>query len=384
MVSNQARILIAGDVYPSGIYEKIFTSSIDHIREFWNDIYPLTLSHDLNILNLECPLTKRGKPIIKSGPHLVAKPECVDGLREGGFSLFSLANNHILDMGTDGILDTLQICRENEILTVGAGENLSTASKPIIIEINKVKIGICAFTENEFSIAEEDTAGACPLDLISNYSMFKELKKEVDFIVVIIHGGNEYHPLPSPGFKKICHFYIDSGANAIICHHSHVPGGYEVYNQAPIFYGIGNFIFDWPNVNSPEWFKGYFVSLELIKNSAPQFSIIPFIQSIGEAKIKLLKNAELSEFIFANGKLSSIVSDDKQLEFAWQKLVREKSIYYLGAMFTRSQIETKLLDIGFFPHFIFYKNIPKVLNTIRCESHRELLTSVLKAIIKSN
>src|SRR5699024_1090893 len=105
-----------------------------------------------------------------------------------------LANNHILDYDERGLKETLSVCKENNIKTVGAGKNLKEASKTLYIDYREEgKIAVINFAENEWASATEMTAGANPMDIIDNANQIKKAKEKANFVFVIIHGGHEYY-----------------------------------------------------------------------------------------------------------------------------------------------------------------------------------------------
>jgi len=159
----------------------------------------------------------------------------------------TLANNHILDYGAKGLSDTFETLKQNKIDYVGAGNNLKEAAQPLTLEKDGQRIAILNFCENEWSIAEEDKPGANPMDIIENTNQIKAAKATHDKVICIIHGGHEYYHLPSPRMQKQYRFYVDNGADAIVGHHTHCVGGYEVYNDVPIIYSLGNFLFIKPS-----------------------------------------------------------------------------------------------------------------------------------------
>jgi len=237
-------LTIAGDLSPIGRAEALLVNK--HFKEVWGGLLEILTNGDLSVVNLECPLTYRKTPILKAGPHLRADPRCAESIHAGGFDVVTLANNHILDMGQEGLLDTCQACQEAGLSTVGVGRNLSEANRPLIQTVKGIRVAIIALAEHEFSIATYDKAGACALDPIENYYQIMRAKELADFVLVVFHGGNEYYALPSPRMVKTCRYFVDCGAHAVVCHHTHVPSGIEFYHDAPIVYGTGNFLFDWP------------------------------------------------------------------------------------------------------------------------------------------
>lgn len=103
-------------------------------------------------------------------------------------------------------------------------------------------------------------------------------KKDFDYLIVLLHGGNENFPYPSPQLKKTCHFLVDIGANAVVVQNTHCPGSYERYKNAYIVYGQGNLIFDFPN-RGEEWYKDFLVKLTICENLSGEIEFVPYVQS---------------------------------------------------------------------------------------------------------
>lgn len=110
---------------------------------------------------------------------------------------------------------------------VGSGKNLHEAGLPFILEQSEMKIGILNFAENEFNSAGYSSYGSNPVNPISNYYAIKRLKEQVNFIIVIAHGGREHYQLPTPKLRERYRFYVDSGADLVVGHHTHCVSGYE-------------------------------------------------------------------------------------------------------------------------------------------------------------
>src|SRR5690606_30821804 len=139
------------------------------------------------------------KKILKTGPHLKAdKDSTLSVLKTLNIDLVTLANNHVLDYDEQGVLDTLVFCKENSIVTVGAGKNKEEAASVFYIDSPQGKIAIINIAENEWASATDTTAGANGMDLIDNIKQIQEAKSKSNFVFVIVHGGHEYYNLPSP------------------------------------------------------------------------------------------------------------------------------------------------------------------------------------------
>lgn len=365
-------MIIAGDFYPNNNIP----------GQFWAEGIKDYLNNQVSILNLEGPLTEKTKKIKKIGPQLKINPQWLKFIKQCGFDIVSLANNHILDMGEEGLLDTLNYCNLNGIKYLGAGININSAISPLIIEENGVSIGLLAFTENEFSIATQYRAGAAPVDPIENYYNIRQLANCVDKVVILYHGGNELYPFPRPGLQKICRFYVDAGANAVICHHSHTPSGYEIYKDSPIVYGIGNFYFPNTNDEITDWNYGYSVVLNFNFDKPLSFDIIPhyFVKN----EVSPLTGEQKEKFLHEIQQKSKIIQDQKLLRLEWEKFVRAKQDLYMYYALSYNRYDRMLFRLKFLKPQFFITKLLLILNYLRCESHHELLINSISRMIESD
>src|SRR5699024_5343202 len=153
--------------------------------------------------------------------------------------------------------------------------------KTFIYEGDGIRIGFINIAENEFGTSKNGEAGAYALNPVKNYYQIKKISNTVDKLFVIIHGGHEGYPLPSPRMKETYRFFIDAGAGAVVGHHPHCYSGYETYKGAPIFYSLGNFLFDRGKSALDSWSTGYMVEF-CISTDEIKFSTIPYNQNGGE------------------------------------------------------------------------------------------------------
>ena len=371
------KILIGGDLCPTG---RVETAIIEgRGADVFRGFKQVTNNQALSIVNLECPLTIHETPILKTGPNLRAHPDCARELKQAGIDVVTLANNHILDMGEQGLFDTLDCCEEAGLKTVGAGKNIEEATKPLIIKIDDRKIAILNFAENEWSIAGPDKAGASPLDLIDNYYKIHEAKQKADLLLVILHGGNEYYPLPSPRMKKTCRYFVDCGANAVICHHTHVSSGLEIYQDAPIIYSTGNLLFDWPEPRPDGWYRGYMVELMIMRGTVNSLCLLPYEQCNSELYIHPMGHDAADKFLKEILQLSDVIADADRLTTKWVGFCSSRRLSYLNMALCLSGIEQRILEkIRIRPWWRINKKQSLTLaNLIRCESHRDILIQLL-------
>jgi len=149
-----------------------------------------------------------------------------------GFNLFTLANNHMFDMGVAGLPETVRVLDDAGIESYGHPYTVSTSSL-LYKEVDGLRIAFLGFNDTFHSL-DEDVA----VDLIT------QAEQEADVTVLNIHWGVEYKDVSHPRQQYLAHKFVDAGVDLIIGHHPHVVEELEIYNNRPIFYSLGNFIFD--------------------------------------------------------------------------------------------------------------------------------------------
>jgi hypothetical protein len=377
------RIIVAGDLFCGGKTEKYLTAK--EINPLWGELIEELYNHDVRMVNLENPLTWSNSRVFKVGPHLTASPKCAEGIYHGGFNVVTLANNHMKDMGDDGVIDTLRYCSKAGLYTVGAGINLEGATHPLNIEVNNIRISVLSIAEGEFSVAEKDTPGVWPLNLIDNYYQIQRAREISDFVLVIFHGGVEFYPFPTPDMVKTCRYFVDAGANCVVCHHIHVPSGLEIYKDSPIFYSTGNFLFDWPHKMAADGYIGYMISIEVSEKTVSKFRLIPYFQCKDEFGVKPMRGNDLSEFLDRIYNISRVIQDEKSLNFEFRQFVKIKRKYYLNKLLLLSETERKLFSKGVWPFWrTDIKRLAEAKNQFACRAHFFMMLSILEEELKNH
>ena len=257
------RILIGADIVPTEKNFEYFKSG-DAEKLLGRDLKAIFDRADYRIFNLETPLTDNLKPILKSGPNLVAPPYTIAGFKAMGIDLLAVANNHTMDQGREAFRETLKLLRDNEIEYIGGGLTREEAKKPKILELEGKRIGIFNACEHEFSWIDDYGIGANGFDPLVSLEEIVALKNECDYVIVLYHGGRENFRYPSPLLQKTCRSMVRHGADLIICQHTHCVGAMEEYQGATIVYGQGNTLFDHKFAEKmPTWHTSILVELEL-------------------------------------------------------------------------------------------------------------------------
>jgi poly-gamma-glutamate capsule biosynthesis protein CapA/YwtB (metallophosphatase superfamily) len=368
-------LLITGDFCPSHRIANLIEK--EEYSKIYNDFLPLIHEVDLAITNLECPLIDHGKKIEKTGPNLNATIKSVEALKYGGFNLVSLANNHIMDYGVTGLNSTIETCKRLGIECIGVGSNLRDAREPLYKEIKGIRIALINFCENEWSTTSGKTPGANPLNPVSNYYDIKQAREKADHVIVIVHGGHEYYQLPSPRMQETYRFFADAGASAVIGHHTHCFSGYEIYHDTPIFYSLGNFIFDWPGNRGSVWNKGYAVLFQIHPNRI-EFTLHPFVQGDQKPGVRLMNEPEKIIFEEQLTILNIQIGDSKKIESQFKEFLHSRKRYYLSCLEPYSnKYLLGLYDRGLLPSFVSGLKRRIILNIVRCEAHRDMLIKTL-------
>lgn len=230
------------------------------------------------IVNVEGPLSNMDKVNRAGGVSTLLHsmdPEVATFLNELGADVWNICNNHIMDAGADGMADTLEVAKKSNVLTLGAGMNISEAAKPVIFN-EAGGIGLVGVGYQRACRKADDVTPGCLSwsDMETIQASIDEIKKTCKWCVVVAHGGEEFTALPSPYTRDRYIEYLNMGADVVIGHHPHVPMNYETFEGKAIFYSLGNFIFDTDYQRSQfNTEYGIFVKLKFTENA---FTFEPF------------------------------------------------------------------------------------------------------------
>jgi poly-gamma-glutamate capsule biosynthesis protein CapA/YwtB (metallophosphatase superfamily) len=206
----------------------------------------LLTSADLTVANFENPAPDAFRYHTK-GTIFSADPSLIAGLKKAGFDVVSIGNNHIRDAGAQGILDTIKNLKKYGIKSTGAGANLAAARKPAVVDVNGVvKVAILGYdTIAKYYAAGPSSAGSAQLTKsVVKADIKKARTAGADVVIVYPHWGTEYSPRPFAAQQALARAIIDAGADMVIGNHAHWVGAMEVYKGRPIWYALGNFVFD--------------------------------------------------------------------------------------------------------------------------------------------
>jgi poly-gamma-glutamate synthesis protein (capsule biosynthesis protein) len=220
---------------------------------------------DIVFANLEGTISDKGSDLGNLYSFRM-DPSIAPTLKSAGFTILSVANNHVGDWGRLAYIDSLNRLKENEILYTGGGMTSIEAETPTIIEKYDMKIGFLGFSDvgPKYMETGVDKAGL----LLASNPRFEEIisnaSKQVDYLIVSFHFGDEYKKTHNQRQEELAHKAIDNGAKIVVGHHPHVIEDTEVYKDGYIMYSLGNLLFD--QKFSTDTMQGMLVQIKLNKN----------------------------------------------------------------------------------------------------------------------
>lgn len=240
----EADLQFFGDVYISkGMMKK--TKTTLGSPKLFRDVRGLLESSKVNIINFEGVTGDSFVPFEMKNFLLRMPSNVPQLLADVGIHGATLANNHSLDFGYQGLVDTQMLLQESGIETTGAGQHLAQALTPMILRSGGRNICIRAFSRTlpESFWAKPNRPGTASVSFTKTRELLGECKQSGYFTVGIFHWGAELMPTPKEYQRRLAHLVIDAGADLVIGHHPHILQSVELYKNKAIFYSIGNFTF---------------------------------------------------------------------------------------------------------------------------------------------
>jgi poly-gamma-glutamate synthesis protein (capsule biosynthesis protein) len=353
------QVLFAGDVMLGRLVNQVLANA--QFTYVWGDTIDIIKKADFSLINLECPISSKGKKWNKTFKvfHFRANLDAIQALNCASIDYVSLANNHILDYDVEALLDTLDILDKNNISYSGAGRNLKEAMKPAIIERqlkptnnnscynvynkevnnidnkNTIRIGLISLTDNEPEWeAKDDLAGInyIPTTLASDryynrlQNEIENAKKQSDLVIVSSHIGPHFRETPSTKYVNFAHKIIDFGADIYWGHSNHMPQGIELYkhnnNTKIILYDCGDFIDDYAIDSNYRNDLSFIFLLHFLMDK--NYNLSKNNKNSNNGNI-LLQNSmiELIPTKISNFMVNTIPVDDKDIELIIKRMAKK-------------------------------------------------------------
>lgn len=283
--ADTLNIVFTGDILlDRGVRRVIDKHGVDHL--FTEGVDSVFRSAQVVVGNLECPATKIQSPVQKLYIFR-GEPEWVETLKKHGITHLNLANNHSIDQGREGLMDTRQNIIDAGMTPIGAGANMTEAAEPILLSKTPRNVWLVPSLrlalENYAYLPDKPCVSQEPMDSLLNRVHRLRKADSTAVIIVSLHWGGEHTMHPVKSQRWDARQIIRAGADVLVCHHTHTLQDVEDINGHSVFYSIGNFIFD---QSKPENTKACIVRLKItgktvtteaipieIKNCVPQ--IVP-------------------------------------------------------------------------------------------------------------
>jgi poly-gamma-glutamate synthesis protein (capsule biosynthesis protein) len=239
-------IVFTGDILlDRGVRDVVERRGVDQL--FSKDVDAVLHQSQVVVGNLECPATKIKAPVFKRYVFR-AEPEWLWPLAKHGFTHLNLANNHSIDQGRQGLMDTRRQILKAGMTPVGAGATMAEAVQPVLLTRTPRHVWLVASLrlalENYAYLPSQPCVSQEPMDsLLRRVRRLRQTDPEA-VIVVSLHWGGEHTLQPVPRQRLEAHRLIEAGADVLVCHHTHTLQTVEDYRGHKIYYSIGNFIFD--------------------------------------------------------------------------------------------------------------------------------------------
>ncbi len=237
------------------------------------DVRELISGKDIFIFNAEGVFSKKlsSKDChrFKNQSLFLSSSQVIDSLPRAAITIASLANNHVLDCGGEGLLETMKEFRERGIMTVGAGEKVREACKPLILDVKGLKLAVLAYLEMDRAVLDyigmapdrfssDDSMGViASWDLCKGQKLISDIRREADIVMVFVHMHHtkfSWTEVPSTTSILFVNKILNAGADIVVGTGPHIPQGIIRSNRGVALLSLGNFLMN-PDYNMPE--KGH-------------------------------------------------------------------------------------------------------------------------------
>lgn len=336
---------------------------------------------DIKAVNFEAPIEiKNGVGIHKSGPVLSQSSKSPSWVKDNGFNLITLANNHSLDYGVEGLSVTLKAFHDTKITGIGT---YNTAYDVTVVDMSGQKIGFLGLTHKEFGCVDEysgDRVGTAMATSSRVYTSINSMRPLLDKLFVLPHAGVEYMDVPLPEWREVYKSYIDLGADGVFASHPHVPQGWEVYKDRPIFYSLGNFLFELSNsdIYPDKWMNSMLVVIDTIDN---QFEVFPLLYDHKNGIVEVDNNKDASKYLlYLNSLLNSDIYSERVLHYMEEMREKYTNMMIAGGAYSMGIMNNfKNLIRPFLGRKKIITDPVHLLNLFQCESHRWTMMKILES-----
>jgi hypothetical protein len=322
------------------------------------------LRADIVVGNLECVAYKPGGPEPRSRLQMIMDWNEGAGLKEAGFSVLNLANNHILDVGGATGLETAGFCDGLGIAHVGFGADQSQARQPVLLDRSGIKVGFLGYVEDVPGLKRQVNPGPAYISEPNILEDIDELKDAgADVVVVSLHADVEFVDWPAPHRVAMSRRLVDAGADIVLEHHPHVPQGIEEYGDGLIAYSLGNFVFpvhgdNYMHNGSPWTDKSLILRVTLGKQGYVSHEIVP-VQIEEAGRPVPIATDKAAAFLERHKRISADLLDPEALDRAW--LATSRRYVQINVEWLAESLQKQGMDYAatqFMQRLFYDENLP--------------------------
>lgn len=346
-----------------------------------NDLRALIEDADVNVVNYEAPVRSGNCVAInKSGSSLCQNAKSAAWLLQDGFTVASLANNHVMDFGDEGLAATQEALKS--MATLGAG-TWKEAYSPLVMEIEGCKVAFLSLTHCEFGTLTDKwdqrfSKGTAWINHPEVDRIITETRKEMDYLFIVAHAGLENVEQPLPEWRDRYRSFIRLGCDGVIASHPHIPQGWEMFEEKPIVYSLGNFYFPKPVQKPWYWYRSLCATIVCEGNDI-RLGVVPIV--FHNKLIELDKSPETAGYL---NRINETLSNPELYTKEIQQICSQKldAYYHLFEAGGLTRCKKSIWD---WTKFILKKilrrsnlNTAHLINNLWCESHRYCICRALK------
>jgi len=342
-----ASLLAVGDI---ALGDKVEAVANEHGPErILGPVRQMLEQSDLRVGNLESVLTSEDRPNGSLGTFLKASPQAVQVLAYGRFDALTVANNHCMDFGVSGLLESMSVLDNHGIQHCGGGASHAAARRPALLQTKGVEVAMLGYCDDYRPPRDPELqAGPAPACDDAIVEDIRDARGRADIVIVQMHWGYEFGLYPLLTHRVRARKFAEAGAALVLCHHAHVPMGIEVWGRSVIAHGLGNFIFpmsEYLRTGHPWTDRSFAVKVFFAKKGILRVEILP-VQIRPDQSVAPLHGSERRQMVGAIRRLSSGLLDDKRLQSVEDDRMARQALKYVEALTRRGHDPAYLQEMA--------------------------------------
>jgi hypothetical protein len=301
---------------------------------------------DLCVGNLEAQLTTSREPVNDHGARLRAQPDSIRILKLLQVDAVTCANNHVLDYGAAAVRESLSYLTDAGIAACGVGKDEVERRRPALLHARGISVAMLAYCDDWLAQPSEmeEIAPAGVSDEAIRTDI-QAARTTADIVVVQLHWGYEFVIHPLLDHRDRARTYVDAGADLVLCHHAHVPMGFERHNRGVIAYGMGNFMFGHrAGSGHPWWNNGLVLLASLGREGTGDVRMVP-VGARPDGVVELLDGPQVRMLVGGLSLASSRLADDEFLRRVQEDRISREGRFWVRRLIHAADQPARLAEL---------------------------------------